>query len=87
MKNDKFDPENGLANLEKLPESLRGPLKEGVSQCRTADAGTLWNSNFGKQNSAAREMALTCAFWQYARELNRGSVVIPLPLCVITTIR
>jgi hypothetical protein len=40
MKNDKFDPDNGLANLDKLPESLRGPLKEGVTKCRTADAGT-----------------------------------------------
>jgi hypothetical protein len=41
MKNNKFDPDVGLANIEKLPESLRGPLKEGVSKCRTADAGNV----------------------------------------------
>jgi hypothetical protein len=39
MKNNKFDADGGLANIEKLPESLRGPLKEGVSKCRNADAG------------------------------------------------
>jgi hypothetical protein len=43
MKNNKFDADGGLANIEKLPDSLRGPLKEGVTKCRNADAGTVWN--------------------------------------------
>ncbi|GFG40300.1 hypothetical protein Cfor_12032, partial [Coptotermes formosanus] len=40
MKNDRFDPDAGLENLQKLPEDLREPLKEGVSKCRKADEGS-----------------------------------------------
>jgi hypothetical protein len=44
MKNDRFDPDAGLENLDKLPEDLREPLKEGVSKCRKADEGTKFDS-------------------------------------------
>jgi hypothetical protein len=40
MKNDKFDPDSGLANIDKLPENLRDPMTEAVGKCRTADQGT-----------------------------------------------
>jgi hypothetical protein len=41
MKNDKFDPDTGLANMDKLPASLREPLTEAVTKCRNADEGTV----------------------------------------------
>lgn len=41
MENDKFNPDGGMDNLDKLPEDLRRPLKEGISKCRKADEGTV----------------------------------------------
>jgi hypothetical protein len=48
MKNGRFDPDAGLENLDKLPEVLRGPMKKGVTSCRTADEGTVLHHHFRK---------------------------------------
>ncbi|KDR11352.1 hypothetical protein L798_14855 [Zootermopsis nevadensis] len=39
MKDNKFDPDTGLANLDKLPDNMREPLREAVTKCRNADQG------------------------------------------------
>jgi hypothetical protein len=46
MKNDRFDPDAGLENLQKLPDFLREPLKKGVTNCRNVDEGTVLHHNF-----------------------------------------
>jgi hypothetical protein len=37
-----------LENLEKLPESMREPLKKGINMCREADKGTVLRHKFQK---------------------------------------
>jgi hypothetical protein len=48
IKNGRFEPDAGLENLQKLPENLREPLKEGVNKCRKADEGTVLYHKFRK---------------------------------------
>jgi hypothetical protein len=46
MKNDRFDPDGGSENLNKLPAEMREPLIKAVNKCRKADEGTVLLNNF-----------------------------------------